>query len=56
VLAERTLAAIRENRFWVLPPEGDAWREAARGRNRSIDAATNPTLGGALAGEDARGR
>jgi NAD(P)-dependent dehydrogenase (short-subunit alcohol dehydrogenase family) len=50
-LAERTLAAIRENRFWVLPPEGDPWREAARLRHRSIDAGTNPRLGGALAGE-----
>jgi hypothetical protein len=46
VLAERTLAAIRENRFWVLPPEGDPWRKAARLRNQSIDDATNPTLGG----------
>ena len=51
VLAERTLAAIRENRFWVLPPEGDPWRVAARMRNQSIDTATNPTLGGPLAGE-----
>jgi short-subunit dehydrogenase len=51
VLAERTLAAIREKRFWVLPPEGDPWRVAARLRNQSIDQATNPTLGGPLAGE-----
>jgi len=51
VLAERTLAAIRESRFWVLPPDGDPWREAARLRHRSIDDATNPTLGGPLAGE-----
>jgi NAD(P)-dependent dehydrogenase (short-subunit alcohol dehydrogenase family) len=52
VLAERTLAAIREKRFWVLPPEGDPWRVAARMRNESIDNATNPTLSGPLAGED----
>ena len=52
VLAERTLAAIREKRFWVLPPEGDPWRIAARLRNESIDNATNPTLGGPLAGEN----
>jgi NAD(P)-dependent dehydrogenase (short-subunit alcohol dehydrogenase family) len=52
VLAERTLAAIRENRFWVLPPEGDPWRVAARLRNQSIDDATNPKLGGPLAGEN----
>ena len=51
VLAERTLAAIREKRFWVLPPDGDPWRVAARLRNESIDNATNPTLGGPLAGE-----
>ncbi len=50
VLAERALAAVREGRFWVLPPEGDPWREAARLRHQSIDAATNPTLGGPLAG------
>ncbi|MEN8160531.1 MAG: hypothetical protein ABFS41_10720, partial [Myxococcota bacterium] len=50
VLAERTLAAVREGRFWVLPPEGDPWREAARLRNQSIDAASNPVLGGPLAG------
>ena len=53
VLAERTLAAIREGRFWVLPPDGDPWREAARLRNRSIDTATNPVLGGPLAGAEA---
>jgi len=52
VLAERTLAAIREDRFWVLPPEGDSWREAARLRNQSIDNATNPMLAGLLAGDD----
>jgi NAD(P)-dependent dehydrogenase (short-subunit alcohol dehydrogenase family) len=52
VLALRTLAAIRENRFWVLPPDGDPWREAARLRHQSIDEGTNPTLGGPLAGED----
>jgi short-subunit dehydrogenase len=52
VLAERTLAAIRENRFWILPPEGDPWRKAARLRNQGIDHATNPVPGGPLAGED----
>jgi NAD(P)-dependent dehydrogenase (short-subunit alcohol dehydrogenase family) len=52
VLAERTLAAILEERFWVLPPEGDTWREVARQRHRSIDEGTNPVLGGPLAGED----
>jgi len=52
VLAERTLAAIHEGRFWVLPPEGDPWREAARLRNRSIDTASNPVLGGPLSGDD----
>ena len=52
VLAERTLEAVRDNRFWVLPPEGDPWRAAARQRHESIDNATNPTLGGPLSGED----
>jgi NAD(P)-dependent dehydrogenase (short-subunit alcohol dehydrogenase family) len=51
VLAERTLSAIRENRFWVLPPAGDPWRVGARQRNQSIDAGTNPVLGGPVAGE-----
>jgi short-subunit dehydrogenase len=50
VLAERTLAAIRENRFWVLPPEGDPWRVAARLRHQSIDGGTNPVLGGPFGG------
>jgi hypothetical protein len=52
VLAERTLAAIRENRFWVLPPDGAPWRVAARLRHQSIDDGTNPRLGGPLAGEN----
>ena len=51
MLAERTLEAVRENRFWVLPPANDPWREAARLRNESIDNATNPTLGGPLSGD-----
>ncbi|MCH2173700.1 SDR family NAD(P)-dependent oxidoreductase [Myxococcota bacterium] len=51
LLAERTLAAVRENRFWVLPPEGDPWRLAARQRNEGIDNASNPVLGGVLGGE-----
>ena len=51
MLAERTLDAIRTDRFWVLPPEGDPWRQAARLRNESIDLATNPTLGGPLSGD-----
>jgi NAD(P)-dependent dehydrogenase (short-subunit alcohol dehydrogenase family) len=51
VLAQRTLAAIREKRFWVLPPEGDPWRVAARLRHEGIDHATNPVLGGPVSGE-----
>jgi NAD(P)-dependent dehydrogenase (short-subunit alcohol dehydrogenase family) len=51
VLAERTLAAIREDRFWVLPPEGDFWREAARRRHRSIESAANPASGNPLAAD-----
>ncbi len=52
VLADRTVEAVRGGRFWVLPPEGDPWREAAKLRNQSIDSATSPVLGGALSGED----
>ena len=52
VLAERTLEAVRERRFWVLPPEGDPWRVAARLRHQGIDDATNPVLGGPLSGGD----
>ena len=51
VLAERTLQAIRDDRFWVLPPEGDPWRVTAHERHQSIDHATNPTLGGPLSGD-----
>jgi NAD(P)-dependent dehydrogenase (short-subunit alcohol dehydrogenase family) len=52
VLAERTLAAIRERRFWVLPPEGDPWRVATRLRHEGIENATNPVLGGPVSGGD----
>jgi NAD(P)-dependent dehydrogenase (short-subunit alcohol dehydrogenase family) len=49
MLAERTLEGIRENRFWILPPQGDPWRDAARLRNQGIEEATNPSLGGPIA-------
>ena len=49
LLSERTLSAIRENRFWVLPPKEDSWRVAARIRNQGIEEATNPALGGPVA-------
>ncbi len=51
VLSERTLAAIRENRFWVLPPDGDPWRLTAKQRCEDIIGARNPTLSGPLSGE-----
>ena len=43
-LAERTLEAIRSDRFYVLAPEGSPWRTACRLRLEDIGAARNPTL------------
>ncbi len=51
VLAERALAAIQENQFWVLPPDGDPWRRAAKQRCDDIVHARNPTLAGPAAGD-----
>jgi NAD(P)-dependent dehydrogenase (short-subunit alcohol dehydrogenase family) len=41
-IAARTLAAIRENRFYVLPPPGDPWRVACNARLDAIRDARNP--------------
>ncbi len=43
VIADRTLEAIRERRFYVLAPEGDGWREAAKVRLDDLREARNPT-------------
>jgi len=45
VIATRTLEAIRENRFYVLAPEGNPWRDACRIRCEDILAARNPSQG-----------
>jgi NAD(P)-dependent dehydrogenase (short-subunit alcohol dehydrogenase family) len=41
-IAARTLAAIRERRFYVLPPDGDPWRQACDARLDAIRHARNP--------------
>ena len=41
-IAERTLAAIRDGRFYVLPPDGDPWRIACDARLDAIRHARNP--------------
>jgi NAD(P)-dependent dehydrogenase (short-subunit alcohol dehydrogenase family) len=43
-IAERAVAAIREDRFYVLAPEGDAWRSMANARLELIRDARNPEL------------
>jgi NAD(P)-dependent dehydrogenase (short-subunit alcohol dehydrogenase family) len=43
-IAERVLAAIREDRFYVLPPEDDPWMETCRRRLDDIRLGRNPTL------------
>jgi NAD(P)-dependent dehydrogenase (short-subunit alcohol dehydrogenase family) len=41
-IAKRTLAAIREGRFYVLPPDGDPWRLACDARLDAIRNGRNP--------------
>ncbi|MDJ0847500.1 MAG: SDR family NAD(P)-dependent oxidoreductase [Myxococcota bacterium] len=43
VIADRAVAAIHEDRFYVLAPEGDPWRTACNQRLDDIRAARNPT-------------
>lgn len=49
VLAQRIVDGIRENRLYVLAPEGDPWREACNVRLDDLRHARNP--GGAVPGE-----
>jgi NAD(P)-dependent dehydrogenase (short-subunit alcohol dehydrogenase family) len=42
VIAERTLAAIRAGRFYVLAPEGNPWRDACHARLDAIRSERNP--------------
>ncbi|MAE95169.1 MAG: 3-oxoacyl-ACP reductase [Deltaproteobacteria bacterium] len=46
VIAQRTLEAIREDRFYVLAPEGDPWRRACDLRLEDLRLARNPSQGG----------
>ena len=41
-IAARTLAAIRDGRFYVLPPDGDPWRDACDARLDAIRHVRNP--------------
>ncbi len=43
VLADRALDAVRENRFYVLSPEGGGWRRACEIRLDDIRNERNPT-------------
>jgi len=44
VIAERTLAAIRADRFYVLAPDGDPWRDACHARLDAIRNERNPGM------------
>lgn len=44
VLAERALEAVRENRFYVLPPADGSWRRACDARLDDIRNERNPTF------------
>jgi NAD(P)-dependent dehydrogenase (short-subunit alcohol dehydrogenase family) len=44
VLAARALAAVRENRFYVLAPPGSGWRRACETRLDDIRSERNPTF------------
>lgn len=41
-LADRTFDAMREDRFYILPPEGNGFREACNMRLAQIRTASNP--------------
>lgn len=44
ILAERAFEAIRENRFYVLPPDDSSWRTACDSRLDDIRTQQNPTF------------
>lgn len=44
VLAERVLQAIRDEVFYVLPPDGNPWRDTANSRLEDIRQVRNPTF------------
>jgi NADP-dependent 3-hydroxy acid dehydrogenase YdfG len=44
VLAERVLQAIKDEAFYVLPPQDNPWRETANTRLEDLRLARNPTF------------
>ncbi len=44
VLADRTLQAIRDKVFYVLPPDGNPWRDTANTRSDDLRLVRNPTF------------
>ncbi|MBT8139695.1 MAG: SDR family NAD(P)-dependent oxidoreductase [Gammaproteobacteria bacterium] len=44
VLADRVLEAIKDNIFYILPPEEDPWRATANARLEDLRLVRNPTL------------
>ncbi len=49
VIAERAVQAIREQRFYVLAPPGDPWRNACEWRLEDLRAERNPSCAGPAA-------
>jgi NAD(P)-dependent dehydrogenase (short-subunit alcohol dehydrogenase family) len=43
-MAERVFAGVRDERFYLLPPESSPWRSACHERLDQIRTATNPTF------------
>jgi NADP-dependent 3-hydroxy acid dehydrogenase YdfG len=44
VLAERVLQAIRDQQFYILPPDDDTWRDTANTRLEDVRLGRNPTF------------
>ena len=45
VMADRVVAAIRENRFYILSEEGGSWRQACNQRLDDLRLGRNPSGG-----------
>jgi NAD(P)-dependent dehydrogenase (short-subunit alcohol dehydrogenase family) len=43
-IAERVVAAVREDRFWVLPPPGDPWWKSCEARLDDVRARREPAF------------
>lgn len=44
VLAERVLQSIKDEAFYILPPDGNPWRETANARLEDLQLVRNPTF------------